>query len=194
MYLAIVLWCMGFFGCKGLEILEDDIDLVYKTWCAPNKIVEVARVLDGDTFTFWENGEQISIRMLGVAAPEIEHAPEPEECYGNESWDFLEEIILSEEVVLEFDVECTDMYQRTLAWAVLRGNDPKIASWMAQYNMFGLYDDGTYELLVNELMVQLGYAEVFRGEVDKSERYKERMETAEQNAESLLLGLWNECP
>jgi hypothetical protein len=39
----------------------------------------------------------------------------------------------------------------------------------------------------------MGYAKVFQGEVDKSVRYKTRMEDAEKAAEVDILGLWLEC-
>ena len=180
-------------ACADLSILEDDIEIAYQTWCAPNKNIEVSRVYDGDTFVFWENGEEQKIRMLGVAAPEVESTDAPAECYGDESADFLRDLILNEEVRLEFDVECIDIYQRTLAWVIVRGTDPWVASLMNLYEMDGLQEDGSYELLVNELLLRMGYASLFQGEVDKSIRYSQRMKNAEESAESELLGLWYEC-
>ena len=59
--------------------------------------------------------------------------------------------------------------------------------------MQGLDSDGSYELLVNEILVRMGYATVFQGEVDQSIRYKTRMEDAEEAAEEELLGLWWMC-
>lgn len=182
-------------SCQGMELIEDDIEMVVKTWCAPNKQVDVTRVYDGDTFMYMdENGDEQKIRMLGVAAPEIANDEEPSECYGDESADFLRELILNEAVELQFDRECTDMFQRTLSWVVLRGDDPQVVGWLQEVEMSGLQTDGSYEFLVNELLVQMGYAEVFRGEVDASERYSEQMEMAEDNAELRQLGLWSACP
>jgi len=182
-------------ACKGLEILEDDVDIVVDTWCAPNQQVEVTRVYDGDTFMYNDaNGVEQKIRMLGVAAPEVESGSEPAECYGDAAAEFLRSLILNEAVELQFDRECTDMFGRTLSWVVLRGDDPQVAGWLQEVEMSGLQDDGSYEFLVNELLVQMGYAEVFRGEVDASERYSDLMDVAEDNAEIRRLGLWSECP
>ena len=64
---------------------------------------------------------------------------------------------------------------------------------MTLYQMPGLYDDGSYDLLVNEMLVRMGYATVYEGDLDKSERYKTRLETAETLAESENLGGWAEC-
>ena len=186
--------CVGF-SCQGMELIEDDIEMVVETWCAPNKQVEVVRVYDGDTFMYLDaDGVEQKIRMLGVAAPEIASGEEPSECYGDAASEFLRELILDQDVELQFDRECTDMFQRTLSWVVLRGDDPQVAGWLQEVEMIGLQTDGSYEFLVNELLVQMGYAEVFRGEVDASERYSEQMQVAEDNAELRQLGLWSACP
>ena len=180
-------------ACADLSILEDDIEMAVQTWCAPNEEVDVSRVYDGDTFMFWENDAEEKIRMLGVAAPEVESSGDPAECYGDEAAYFLQELLVGKEVRLEFDVECVDIYHRTLAWVILRGNDPEVAEWMSLYELQGLDADGSYELLVNELLVRMGYATVFDGEVDQSIRYKVRMEDAEEASEDEILGLWQEC-
>ena len=145
------------FSCAGMEVLEDDVEFVFDTWCAPNQEVEVTRVYDGDTFMYVDqNGVEQTIRMLGVAAPEIASSEGPGECYGTEATEFLTDLLLGEEVRLEFDQECTDMFQRTLSWVVLRGDDPQV-SGMMKAEMMGLNSDGSYEVLVNELLVQMGY-------------------------------------
>ena len=176
-------------ACADLSILEDGFAFSVQTWCASNEDVDVIRVYDGDTFVFDEDIPENKIRMLGVAAPEVD----PVECYGDEAGDFLRELIVNEDVRLEFDVECEDIWHRTLAWVILEGNDPQIAEWMSLYEMQGLNSDGSYELLVNELLVRMGYAKVFQGEVDQSERYRTRMEDAEDAAKEEILGLWLEC-
>tara|TARA_B100001093_G_scaffold500554_1_gene551163 strand:- start:717 stop:1358 length:642 start_codon:yes stop_codon:yes gene_type:complete len=182
-------------SCQGMELIEDDIEMVVETWCAPNQQVDVTRVYDGDTFMYLdESGVEQKIRMLGVAAPEVASGQDPAECYGDAAADFLRDLILDQAVELQFDRECTDMFQRTLSWVVLRGDDPQVTGWLEEVEMTGLQTDGSYEFLVNELLVQMGYAEVFRGEVDASERYSEQMDVAEDNAELRQLGLWSACP
>ena len=178
-----------------MELIEDDIEMVVETWCAPNKQVDVAEyTMATPSCILMHDGVEQKIRMLGVAAPEIASGEETSECYGDAASDFLRELILDQDVELQFDRECTDMFQRTLSWVVLRGDDPQVAGWLQEVEMTGLQTDGSYEFLVNELLVQMGYAEVFRGEVDVSERYSEQMEVAEDNAELRQLGLWAACP
>ncbi|MFN7143665.1 MAG: thermonuclease family protein, partial [Myxococcota bacterium] len=72
-------------GCRGL----DSVDIVAGEHCAPDREVEIACVLDGDTFQVGECGGE-SVRLLGVAAPEIAHNDsEVDECWGPESASWL---------------------------------------------------------------------------------------------------------
>ena len=181
-------------GCSDFSKLEDRIELANQTWCRTSESLVVERVLDGDTVEINDpdNG-LISVRMLGAAAPETEKPDSPEECYGNEAHWFLEDLLLGQMVKFEYDVECTDIYGRDLSWLVLQGQDPEIVRLMTLYQLPGLYDDGSYDLLVNEMLVRMGYATVYDGELDKSERYKSRLETAELLAETEGIGGWAEC-
>ena len=181
----MLLWMLG---CGSLEQMEQDFpfDGAYQTWCDTERSIRVVDVYDGDTITL-SNGEKI--RFLGAAAPEIN----PPECYGDISADFLRELILDEEVRLQFDVECEDMYQRTLSWIFWDGSDAVAASLMEEYSISGLQSDGSYRLLVNEMLIRMGYAKIFRGDVAKNIRYTELLESAEADAKEEGLGLWGAC-
>ena len=181
-------------GCGDFSKLEDRIELANQTWCRPSQSLLVERVLDGDTVEINDpdNG-LVSVRMLGAAAPETEKPTAPEECYGDEAHWFLEDLVLGQMVKFEYDVECTDIYDRDLSWLVLQGQDPEIVRLMTLYQMPGLYEDGSYDLLVNEMLVRMGYATVYVVDLDKSERYKSRLETAELVAETEGIGGWSEC-
>ena len=179
-------------SCITLEDLAGQVDLQVQTWCASSRNEYVARVYDGDTI-FLEPEEE-AIRFLGVAAPEVSSSEGGAECYGNEAAEFLRSLVDGTQVLLEFDVECTDIYNRQLAWVLLEGEDPYIYDLMESFALEGRNSDGSYRLLVNELMIRMGYAEMFQGEVDKSERYRTRIEDAEQRAEEAQLGLWANCP
>ena len=195
-------WSVFFsaFSCQGLSLIEDDIDLVAQTFCAPSKRVEVTQVYDGDTIKYWNDAieSESTVRLLGVAAPEVATSDSSAECYGDESKDFLRGVILYEEVELQYDVECTDLFGRELAWIVFSDSDPQIADWQQSLDLWGTGNGAIQstetvttdqELLVNELIVRLGYAEVFQGEVDQSIRYREQMALAESSAEIESLGL-----
>ena len=184
-----------FLGCSSLSDLVDQVDPAAQQWCASNRSDVVQEVYDGDTIYLASNAE--SIRLLGVAAPEIGNPEDgsSSECYGDEATNYLRSIVESESVALQFDVECTDIYNRTLAWVVLQGSDPYIAGEMEAFSVPGLnLEDGTYELLLNELLIRAGYAKVFTGDIAKNIRYSDRIEEAEQAAKDINAGLWSACP
>lgn len=89
----------------------------------------VVRVIDGDTFVL-ASGE--SVRLICIDAPEID-----EENY-EESREYLEFLVLGQEVNLEKDVSDSDEYGRLLRYA---------------------YFNGTF---INQEMVRNGFASVFR--------------------------------
>jgi len=76
----------------------------------------VDRVVDGDTVIIDIDGEQVRVRMLNIDTPESVTPDQPVECLGPEASEFTRAILPEgEEVTLEFDVERTDQYGRTLA-------------------------------------------------------------------------------
>jgi endonuclease YncB( thermonuclease family) len=183
-------------GCGG-DPLEQLPPLPEQEWCAPDRPAVVACVLDGDTFTLEscsESGEDV--RMLGVAAPEIAHnSTETAECYGDEARQMLERLATGSTVTLRFDVECTDMYGRTLAWVVARGNrsDP-LGQLLEELDGLGMDEEGDYEVTLNEVMVRAGYATIYDvSGVATNIRYGSAMEEAEEQAQAEGRGLWSAC-
>lgn len=76
----------------------------------------VVRVVDGDTFEGVIAGEQKTVRLLNVDTPETKHPQEPVQCMGPEATDMLEGLLEpGDRVKLEYDLERTDRYGRTLA-------------------------------------------------------------------------------
>ncbi len=181
----------------GCVPLEERIVLAYETWCDTARSVSVDCVYDGDTFYLGGCGGEATedIRLLGVQAPELTGGDQDDgtECYGPEAAAFLEDLLLGERVRLEFDVECEGVYGRTLAWVTLEGDDPDVLNMLDDLGGIGLTGEGTYEVLVNELMVRAGYATLYTGEVDQSIRYEGQMEQAEEDAAADRAGLWGSC-
>lgn len=180
-------------GCKGIE---DLVPIIAPTQaCASSRDETVACTLDGDTFDVGACGDDVGerIRLLGVAAPEIAHDPNPAECWGDESWAWLDERVTGRTVTLEFDAECTDLYGRTLAWIFVTGDesDP-LYDELLDLGGLGLLDEGGFEVLLNEMIIRAGQAEVYDEAFDDV-RYFERMEEAEAAAQSEGLGLWTGC-
>ena len=159
---------LSFIACRGL----DSVEIVAGEHCAPDRVEEVACVLDGDTVELGECGGE-SVRLLGINAPEIAHsdAEEPE-CWGPEAASALTALLTGEQVRLEFDATCNDMYGRTLAYLWYTDRDGE-------------------EQLVNSKMVLEGHARVFEDFDDI--RLAERLYAAQADALSAGNGLWGAC-
>lgn len=93
---------------------ESEVDL------SEYKRVTVKRVVDGDTFIYSENGENIRCRMIGIDTPESV-APEEERntAEGVVASDFTKSLIDGKTVFLEYDVGKYDEYGRELVYVYL---------------------------------------------------------------------------
>lgn len=129
--------------------------------CGPARGV-VARVIDGDTIEL-ESGERI--RYLLVDTPE---STAEVECWGPEASAANEELVLGRTVQLAYDVECTDRYDRLLAYVTLG------------------------ERLINQVLVERGHACVLHIPPNGEERLEE-LEAAEDFARESARGLWAAC-
>jgi micrococcal nuclease len=128
----------------------------------------VTRVVDGDTFQVRRGGSDVTVRLIGIDAPEVSWYGGTPECYGNRAGVVTTELLEGRMVRLEHDVERLDRFGRTLAYAYLR--------------------DGR---MVNVLLVRRGLARVtiFR----PNDRYQDRLRGAEDAARRAGAGLWSAC-
>ncbi|MEX0983952.1 MAG: thermonuclease family protein [Actinomycetota bacterium] len=128
--------------------------------------VVVTRVVDGDTAHVDLDGRDVTVRFIGIDTPEV--APDqPRECFGPEASAYTTDRLEAQEVDLEFDVERTDRYDRTLAYI-----------WIGQE-------------LFNETLVREGYALITT--FPPNVRYVERYIEAQRAARSEGAGLWGAC-
>jgi micrococcal nuclease len=130
--------------------------------CGPSSAV-VSRVIDGDTVEL-DSGERV--RYLLVDTPEISGG-EPE-CFGPEATQFNTELVLGQRVELRYDVECTDRYDRLLAYVSVGDRE------------------------VNRLLVERGYACVLYippNGMDRVDEYRHLEALAQGGAR----GLWGAC-
>ena len=183
----------------GCTPLEERVPIVVGEWCADPRNVELSCVIDGDTLDVDGcGGSSERIRLLGVAAPEIAHGGTGAECHGDASHSYLDDVATGRMATLEFDVECTDIYDRTLAWITISGDssDP-IYSDLEGFDDLGIdigvNGEGTFEVLLNELMIRAGKAKVYDEPISKDVRYREQLEDAQTAAEADGIGLWGEC-
>lgn len=129
--------------------------------CGPTR-AQVARVVDGDTIEL-DSGEKV--RYLLVDTPE---STNDTECYGPEAKAFNTSLVEGQTVDLTYDVECTDRFDRLLAYVTLDGTD------------------------VNRLMIERGFACVLHIPPNGAEVVEE-YEALQSAARSAKRGLWGFC-
>jgi len=130
--------------------------------CGPNEAT-VTRVVDGDTLEL-DDGRKI--RLLLVDTPETTNGHD--DCYGTNAVTFTSDLVLNKTVHLDFDVECTDRYGRTLAYVSVDGQE------------------------INTLIVQRGFGCVLHISPDGDSRYDE-FKGYQVEAKSANRGLWGAC-
>lgn len=123
----------------------------------------VERVIDGDTIEL-AGGERI--RYLMVNAPETTGGKN--ECYGTNAVTFNTDLVRGKTVRIRHDVDCEDMFGRTLAYVTVNGQE------------------------VNTLMIERGYACVLHIPPNGDDRADE-LESLEDAARLAKRGLWGAC-
>lgn len=130
--------------------------------------VLVTRVVDGDTAEMLIEGGEVDVRFIGIDTPETVAPGQPVECYGQEASAYTESRLEGRTVRLEYDVERTDRYGRTLAYV-----------WIG-------------DELFNERLVAEGYALVTT--YPPNVAYVDRFVAAQRAAREAGRGLWDACP
>ncbi|HDK44724.1 MAG TPA: hypothetical protein ENG94_00430, partial [Actinobacteria bacterium] len=67
--------------------------------CTAQQGATVLRVIDGDTLIVRQQGEEITVRLIGV------NAPEHDECYGSQATQALRHMVDGRTVILVTDTE-----------------------------------------------------------------------------------------
>ena len=140
--------------------------------CAEPALVRVETVIDGDTA--WVDpqagGADFKVRLIGIDAPELSHNGDPAECYSSESGGYLQDMAQGDLVWLTFGNQCTDSYDRTLAYA---------------------HKDIGETGFVNRVMVRQGYAWAYP--FDDNNDFKKDFQADEDAARAEGLGMWGAC-
>lgn len=138
--------------------------------------VIVQKVLDGDTFIARSENRSITIRLLGIDAPESSGPYRKEECFGKESSQWLQ-TLLPPGTVITLRADPTnvnkDAYDRYLRYATL----------------------GNETVTLNERSIRAGMAEYYSWRKHPFQ-LQDTFRTAQQEALSNKRGLWNprNCP
>lgn len=85
----------------------------------------VVRVADGDTLTVRTADTRVTVRLLGIDAPEIGHGSRPAECGGPEAAAALRALVKDRDVDVRTDPasDTHDRYGRLLGYVDLQGHD-----------------------------------------------------------------------
>lgn len=115
----------------------------------------VTRVVDGDTIKVVFDGEEQTVRIIGLDTPETVHPQKPVECYGVEASNFAKELLEGEKVLLQTDStqSTKDTYQRLLRYVSLEdGTDFGLKMIQNGYGLEYTYDSNPY--LRQELYIE----------------------------------------
>ncbi len=170
--------------------------LIYRMGGAETPYATVVDVLDGDTVKVDTQGSTVDVRLLGVDTPETVAPDQPIGCYGPEASEFTKKTLPGKppdpapgEVpplntapssatgrVVKLEVprigDSEDAYGRTLAYV-----------WVDQDG------DGTFEHLLNEDLLRLGYART----TSFAHTYSRSFSALEDEAREAGVGLWGAC-
>jgi micrococcal nuclease len=130
--------------------------------CGPTS-AEVDRVIDGDTIVL-TSGQHV--RYILVNTTEITNGHD--DCWGAEARDYNAQMVVGKTVTLEYDVECTDVYGRLLAYVTV--------------------DD----LEINRALLELGYACLLHVPPNGNARFAE-YQGYEDAARDAGLAMWGAC-
>lgn len=130
--------------------------------CGPSSGT-VERVIDGDTIVLTTG---VKIRYLLINAPETTNGHN--DCYGANAAQFNSDLVLGKPVDLAYDVQCEDVYGRTLAYVSVAGQE------------------------VNTLLIQRGFACLLHISPDGDARAAEFKGYAD-DAKAAKRGLWGAC-
>jgi micrococcal nuclease len=152
-------------------IVKENIDSVERlklagivTPIVKQELVEVVKVVDGDTIIVKISGEKKSVRLIGINAPEIN------ECFGKEATEKIKELIGNKKIKLEADSsqDDKDKYYRLLRYVYL--------------------EDGT---LVNKKLIEEGVAEEYTYKV--AYKFQTEFKEVENLSKEKKIGLWMVC-
>jgi micrococcal nuclease len=135
----------------------------------PNPVTaQVLSITDGDTIHVVINGEEFTLRYIGIDTPESVHPSQPVEFFGPEAATRNTELVAGKEVTLYRDISETDQYDRLLRYVVVG------------------------DLFVNLSLVEEGYAQASSYPPDTACDYL--FSKANQAAKTLGFGMWAQQP
>jgi micrococcal nuclease len=153
----------------GIVLLRpwESLDGLWEDEPAASAVVQVTRVVDGDTVEVVLDGREEDVRYIGVDTPETVKPGEPVQCFGPQASAFNHRTVEGRRVRLVFGAERRDVYGRLLAY---------------------VYLDGRF---VNAELVRRGLARTLT--IPPNDRFAERLKQLEIAAARAGRGLWGAC-
>jgi micrococcal nuclease len=134
----------------------------------------VTHVVDGDTIDVtMPDGEEESVRYIGIDTPETVKPDTPVQCGGPEAHEANERLVGGRTVTLRFDAERRDVYGRLLAYVYLR-------------------PAGGHPLFVNAELVRRGLARTLT--IPPNDSFASLFARLAARAGAAGRGLWGSCP
>jgi micrococcal nuclease len=130
-------------------------------------VVEVDRVVDGDTARVFYDGQSEYVRYIGIDTPESVDPESPVECFGEEAKEFNEWWLGGGKVRLVFGPELRDRFGRLLAYVYVR------------------------DVMLNAELLRGGFAETLT--IPPNDAESARFERIEAEARDSGLGMWGAC-
>ena len=167
--IAIVLLISVFNASCNSSSGKRNADKTASSETAQDGFLLVTKVVDGDTF--WADdgtNKGLKIRLIGVDAPESRRTFKKEVGYfGKEAKTYLTNLLSGKSVRLEYDLNRTDQYGRTLAYVYLQ--------------------DGTF---VNAELVKNGFAMTLT--IPPNVKFADEFVKLQAEARENNRGLWKE--
>lgn len=140
-----------------------------KATTAATGTYKVIKVDDGDTVVVDWNGQNRTIRLIGMDTPEIKDPRKPVQCFGREASAQGHKLLENQQIRIESDPEVgeVDKYGRTLGYVFL--------------------PDGS---LYNQTMIADGYAHEYTYN-KQHYKYQAQFKAAEVEAKTSEKGLWS---
>lgn len=130
-------------------------------------LCDVIRVVDGDTIVVFQEGQEITVRLIGIDTPESVNPDESlNTAEGKEASEWMKELLTGAKVYLEYDAAVEDDYGRTLAYVYL--------------------EDG--ETMVNRLLLTNGLATIMT--VQPNSKYENDFSSLQNAAREAGAGFW----
>lgn len=135
-------------------------------------LVQVTKVVDGDTIDVLIGGQKKSVRLIGINTPETVDPRRPVQCFGKEASNETKRLLEGKQVLLTKDVSEVDKYNRLLRLVYLPLENGQL-------------------LFVNDYLVREGFANNYTYPPDI--KFDSQFRQAEQEAREQKRGLWSKC-